>query len=202
MTKHRCYVIRLLTRPIVRCPLDFRVALAQHRQNYQQIKVDITYLSFQILAKHRQDQRGHPRLELAQLTACQLWQTTPPSFRMERRTFVYTRCIPYPLIERQEAILLGYPCLETKYEIMGVIFVRNNPNFPVMTRLESIFVWMRKSYLFRACFTLPFWCPASRIGNTRAARLHQLLDRPLRVCNQLAPFPWALRHLRLSIAPA
>src|SRR5258707_14112070 len=80
------------------------------------------YLSFEIPAKHRQDQRGHPRLELARLSACQPWQTTPPSFRMERRTFVYTRCIPYPLIVRQEAILLGYLCLEIRYEIMGVIF--------------------------------------------------------------------------------
>src|SRR5713226_1587298 len=61
------------------------------------IKVDITDLSFQILAQHRQDQRGHPRLELARLTACQLWQTSPPPFRMERRTFVYNRRIPYRL---------------------------------------------------------------------------------------------------------
>jgi len=54
-------------------------------------------LSFQIPAKHRQDQRGHPRLELARLSACQPWQTTPPPFRMERRTFVYITHIPYQL---------------------------------------------------------------------------------------------------------
>ncbi len=81
---------------------------------------------------------------------------------------------------------------------MGVMFVRNNPNFPGMTRLESIFVWMRKSYLFRACFTLPFCCPASRIGNTHTARLHQFLDQPLRAHNQLAPLPLDLRHPRPS----
>ena len=81
---------------------------------------------------------------------------------------------------------------------MGVMFVRNDPNFPGMTRLESIFVWMRKSYLFRACFTLPFCCPASRIGNTHTARLHQFLDQPLRAHNQLAPLPLDLRHPRPS----
>ncbi len=65
-------------------------------------KVDITDLSVQIPAKHRQDQRGLPRLQQARLRAGQPWQTTPPPFRMERRTSVHVNYIPYPSSEDKE----------------------------------------------------------------------------------------------------
>src|SRR6266699_2444160 len=112
-------------------------------------------LSFQIPAKHRQDQRGHPRLELARLSACQPWQTTPPPFRMERRTCVLHHTYTIPASQRQAAFSRDTPFLDIMRSYRGVKFVRNNPNFLGMERLECLFVRMRESYLFRACFTLP-----------------------------------------------